>query len=198
MTIRRLSPSDVRAYRRIRLRGLRMNPEAFGSSYGEQTKQPLKVFAGQLERTLTRWMFGAFVGRQLVGVVGLKRDERAKERHKAEIVGMYVDSDMRRKGIGRSLLLRAFETARRLRGIRRVRLAVVESNKSALRLYKAAGFEVYGREEEALLVSGKFYTELFLSRRVARSRTNHMARRLPQGAPSAGRGPRPRQLPLGR
>jgi ribosomal protein S18 acetylase RimI-like enzyme len=64
------------------------------------------------------------------------------------------------------LIHRILETARELKGLRQVRLAVVEVNKSALRLYESAGFEIYGREEAALRVGGKFYTELFLACRL--------------------------------
>jgi len=170
MIIRRLLPSDVAAYRRIRLRGLRESPEASGSSYGEEMKRPVKSFASRLEHTRAKWTYGAFEGQRLVGILSLIRDEREKERHKAAIVGMYVDSRVRRRGIGRCLLKRAIETARQLRGLRRVRLAVVESNRSALSLYASAGFKVYGREEEALLVSGKFYSELFLVRTLFKSK----------------------------
>ena len=180
MIIRRLSPSDVAAYRRLRLRGLRKNPEASGSSYGELVKWSVKDFASELEQTRTKWKFGAFIGRRLVGAVSLIRDERIKERHKAAIVGMYVDFHIRRKGVGRGLLMRAIETAQQLRGLRRVRLAVVESNKPALRLYRTAGFKVYGREKEALLVNGRFYSDLLLVRTVLRSRTNYRNRRTPQ------------------
>jgi RimJ/RimL family protein N-acetyltransferase len=164
MIIRRLSPADAAAYRRLRLRGLRSNPEAFGSSYGEEAKRPVKAFARRLERTRATWTFGAFEGRRLVGVLSLIRAERRKERHKAEIVGMYVDPAVRRKGIGRALLRRAVETAHTLAGLRRVRIAVVEANRPALGLYESAGFRVYAREEDALLVRGRLYSMLFLVR----------------------------------
>jgi len=173
MTIRRLSPSDAAAYRRIRLRGLRESPEAFGCSYAEEARRPTKVFEGRLERMGDRWTFGAFVAQRLVGVLSLIRAERRKERHKAEVVGMYVDSGMRRRGIARALLGRAIETARRIRGLRRVRIAVVESNAPALSLYEDAGFKVYGREDEALLVGGRFYPMLFLDRALDPGRRAH-------------------------
>jgi len=164
-----------------------MDPEASGSSYTELAKWSVKDFASQLEQTRTKWKFGAFVGRRLVGVVSLIRDERIKERHKAAIVGMYVDSHMRRKGVGRGLLMHAIEMAQQLGGLRRVRLAVVESNKSALRLYRTAGFKVYGREKESLLVNGRFLSELLLVRIVLRSRTNYRNRRMPQARLLRGR-----------
>ena len=157
---------DVADYRRLRLRGLRESPAAFGSSYDEEVKRPVKTFIARLEQTAGKWTFGAIDNERLVGVLSLIREGRKKERHKASILGMYVDRTMRRKGIGRELLKRAIETAHRFRGLRQVRLAVVEANRPALRLYESAGFKVYGREEAALFVAGKFYSELFLIRRL--------------------------------
>ncbi len=166
MIIKRLSPSHAVAYRQLRLRGLRESPTAFGSSYAEEVKFPLEMFAGRLERLAGKWTFGAFDGERLVGVVTLIRDTKTKEKHKAWIFGMYVDRKVRGKGVGRQLLQRALEAARRLSGLRQVKLAVVETNRPAQRLYESAGFKVYGREEAALCVAGKFYAELFLVRRL--------------------------------
>jgi len=166
MIIKRLSRMDVVAYRRLRLRGLRESPTAFGSSHSEEAKRPLEAFSARLEHSATKWVFGAFERGRLVGIVSLVRESKPKERHKASIYGMYVDRKARRNGIGRQLLNRVIETARGLKGLRQVRLAVVESNKPAFRLYESAGFEIYGREEAALCVSGKFYSELFLAYRL--------------------------------
>lgn len=162
MIIRRLLPSNVVAYRRLRLYGLRESPTAFGSSHTEEARRPLKAFAARLEQTDAKWTFGAFEKERLVGVVTLIREEKKKEKHKASIFGMYVEPKMRTNGIGRQLLDRAVETARRMSGLKQVRLAVVEGNRSALRLYESAGFKIYGREEAALFVAGKFQSELHL------------------------------------
>lgn len=166
MTIRRLSPSSATAYRRLRLRGLRESPTAFGSSYAEEAQHPLKTFAARLEQSAAKWVFGAFEGERLIGVVSLIREEKRKERHKAAIFGMYVEPKMRQNGIGRRLIGRVVDAAHRMHGLKQVRLAVVASNRPALRLYKSAGFEIYGREEDALFVAGKFHAELFLVRRL--------------------------------
>ncbi len=167
MIFRRLAPSDPAAYRHVRLRGLRHSPAAFGSSFREEAKWPLKTFARRLEQTGDHWTFGAFAGRRLVGLLSVVRNERLKERHKAEIVGMYVDPEMRRQGIGHGLLGLALATARQLRGVRQVRLAVVGANRPARQLYECMGFKVYGREKDALRVGGRFYTMLYLDRRLA-------------------------------
>lgn len=169
-TIRRLTISDAADYRRIRLRGLRECPVSFGSSYAEEAKRPLADFAERLVPTATKWVLGAFAGGRLVGVVTLWREERAKEHHKANMVGMYVDRAARRRGIGRGLLARALAVAEKFGDVKQVRLAVVESNHAAVRLYQQLGFAPYGREEDALRVAGRFYTELLLVRRLEDSR----------------------------
>jgi RimJ/RimL family protein N-acetyltransferase len=166
MVIRRLSPSDVINYRQLRLHALRECPAAFGSSYSEEVKRPLKAFVSRVKQTRIDWAFGAFDKDRLVGVLNLSRENRMKEKHKASIFGMYVAMKMRRKGIGRELLKQAVGTAKGIRGLRQVRLAVVETNRPALRLYQDCGFEIYGREEAALFVNGTYYAMLFLVRRL--------------------------------
>ena len=47
MSIRRLTPADVESYRDIRLEGLRLNPEAFGSSYEEERDRAAEEFVGR-------------------------------------------------------------------------------------------------------------------------------------------------------
>jgi GNAT superfamily N-acetyltransferase len=49
-------------------------------------------------------IFGAFVQNQLVGVIGIFREDKIKVHHKGNIWGMYVDGPYRRKGIARKLL----------------------------------------------------------------------------------------------
>jgi len=166
MNIRRLSSSHVAEYRRLRLRGLRESPAAFGSSYAEEVKLSRKAFVARLEQSEGKWVFGALENRRLVGVVTMIREAKMKERHKASIYGLYVDQKMRGKGIGGLLLDRVIQTARNLPKLKQIRLAVVEGNDAALQLYAVAGFEVYGREEDALMVRGKFYSELLLALRL--------------------------------
>ena len=73
---------------------------------------------------------GAPAGFALLGV----RDEEGW------IGGMRVVPEARRRGLGRALMEAAIETARR-RGVRRLRLEVLEQNEPAVRLYEQLGFE---------------------------------------------------------
>ena len=166
MTIRRLLPQDVRIYRGLRLRGLRDSPAAFGSSYFEESRRPLKVLAERLKETPTTWTFGAFEDGRLVGVLSLVRETRKKKSHKASVFGMYVDGKMRRRGIGKQLVARAIETARHIRGIKQINLSAIDGNVPALRLYKSLGFKIHGTEDRSLFVAGKYHAEHFLALRL--------------------------------
>lgn len=162
MIFRRLAPSDVAEYRRLRLYGLRESPSAFGSSFEEESKRPPKAFVTRLENSDEKWTIGAFSGKRLIGVVTLARDASLKGRHKAGIYGMYISPGWRKKGIGRELLSRAIDIAKHLQGLKQLHLAVTSSNRPALRLYESVGFLSYGEEPRALFIRGRYYPEMLL------------------------------------
>lgn len=162
LVYRRLAPSDVTEYRRLRLYGLRESPAAFGSSFEEESKRPLPMFVGRLESSDGQWTIGALAGKRLAGVVSLVRDPSLKRRHRAAIYGMYVAPGWRRKGVGRELICRAIAVAESLAGVKQLHLGVVSSNRPALRLYESVGFVSYGEEPRALFIRGRYYAERFL------------------------------------
>src|SRR5437870_1677193 len=103
MDIRRLGPDDAPAYRALRMRALWEFPEAFTSSWEEDEKQPIEVWEVRLagEHSL---FWGAFDEGQLCGMVGLERERRAKNSHKATVIGMYVSQEYFGTGMGRALI----------------------------------------------------------------------------------------------
>ena len=98
-----------------------------------------------------------------MGIVGLERLTRPKERHKAWVVGMYVPVEDAGRGIG-AALLQALCAAARDEGLRDLLLSVTDGNAGALALYRKAGFEVVGREPRAVLVDGRFFDKLQMHR----------------------------------
>lgn len=153
--IRPLAPADAAAYRALRLRGLREHPEAFTSSHEEDVQQPLQVAEARLASArVTFW--GAFRGGELYGIVGLDREPRAKNRHKATVVGMYVAPEASGQCFG-AKLLDALIAQARAEGLESLLLTVTEGNDTAQRLYERAGFRSFGTEPRAIRVDGRYY-----------------------------------------
>ncbi|MCT8138304.1 GNAT family N-acetyltransferase [Anaerobacillus sp. CMMVII] len=158
MEIRKLNPSDAKQYVKLRLEALRMNPEAFGSSYEEEKDNPIELYEGRL-RSETSYHFGAFVHEQLIGVVSLVKETKQKFRHRANIFAMYVTPSKRGCGIGKGLMQRAIETAKDLDEVEQLHLSVVTTNESARKLYLSLGFNVYGYDKRALNINNLYFDE---------------------------------------
>lgn len=163
MTIRRLRAADAAAFRTVRLRALRDSPTAFGSSYHEESGQPLEWFAARLE-TGGALMFGGFVDGVLAGIAAVVREAAAKERHRAEIRSMFVAPEYRGRGLAAALLGHALAAADAMPGVWQVTLTVTAGNVAAQRLYEAHGFAPYGRLPASLHVDGRYYDDVLMLR----------------------------------
>jgi ribosomal protein S18 acetylase RimI-like enzyme len=157
MQVRRLTPADAPAYRALRLRGLREHPQAFTSSFEEDEAQPLEVAQQRLAATKSSF-WGAFDGHALCGIVGLDRETRAKNRHKATLVGMYVAPEAEGHGAGRALV-NALLAQARADGLCLVVLTVTEGNSRAMQLYERCGFRSFGVEPRAVCVDGRYFSK---------------------------------------
>lgn len=158
MEIRQLHPDDAEAYFALRLEALQINPEAFGSSYEEEKDYPLSWTQSRLSDPAS-YVYGAFVEKDLVGVVTLMRETKIKMSHRANIYAVYVTPKRRGKGVAKQLLKATIEKSRDLQGIEQVYLAVVAENRVAKKVYRAFGFETYGIDRKAIKINGKYYDE---------------------------------------
>ncbi|MEP6791286.1 MAG: GNAT family N-acetyltransferase [Ramlibacter sp.] len=157
MDIRRLIASDAADYRVLRLRALREHPQAFTSSFEEVQQQPPEVMQQRLENPGQK-VWGAFDSQRLCGYVGLDRETRAKNRHKACVAGMYVEPEQAGRGTGRALLEALLQEARR-DGLELLVLTVTEGNSGAIQLYERCGFKSFGVEPGAIKVDGHAYSK---------------------------------------
>ena len=155
MLVRMLGPADSTLYRSLRLRALREHPDAFTSSYEEEREQPLE---GAAQRLAAHPFWGAYHHAELQGFVGLQRELRTKNRHKATVMGMYVAPEMLGQGVARALL-DALIAHSRLNGVESLVLTVTDGNDRAQRLYEAAGFRSFGIEPDAIRVAGRSYAK---------------------------------------
>jgi RimJ/RimL family protein N-acetyltransferase len=161
MNIRLLDESDATVYQVVRLRGLKNNPDAFGSTYDLEAVRPLEQFAARIQHTVNKFTLGCFDESQsLIGTVNFVREDRPKTAHKGNIYGMYVEPGFRGQGIGKSLMVALIENAtKECEGLEQIHLAVVCNNERAKRLYMSLGFEVYGVEPHALKLDGRYLDE---------------------------------------
>jgi ribosomal protein S18 acetylase RimI-like enzyme len=156
--IRRLEPSDVDAFRAVRLDALRLHPEAFGSSYEDEAALDRAEF---VERVATAGLvrFGAFDEHgSLVGLIGLQIRSGAKQRHKAFLFSMYVDAAHRGTGLAQQLVEAVIAAAREAGAIV-LQLSVAAGNAPAQRLYRRMGFTTYGIDRRSLKVGDRFHDE---------------------------------------
>ncbi|HEX5936870.1 MAG TPA: GNAT family N-acetyltransferase [Actinomycetota bacterium] len=137
----RVGESDWASFREVRLRSLLDSPDAFGSTYGEESARAERFWR---DWAAGRWRGGvaaAFVGRDGDGAIvgtatGAAYDAEPGVAH---VYAMWVAPDARGAGVGRALL-DAVEAWARGEGHGRLVLQVTESNDGARRFYGSAGF----------------------------------------------------------
>jgi ribosomal protein S18 acetylase RimI-like enzyme len=141
MRIEPFGEDDWVVFREIRLRSLLDSPDAFGSTYGEESSQPERAWR---DWAAGRWRGGtakAFASLDVAGdVVGTATGaEFDAEPGVGRLYAMWVAPDARGAGIGRALVDAVVEWSR-ARGCSRLVLAVTETNERARHFYEARGF----------------------------------------------------------
>lgn len=167
MKIRKLTPDDHKAFRRLRLEALRDSPAAFGSDYEREAAFSPEKFCRGLQpdgENREAFVLGAWTedNGDLIGMAGFYSPRREKTKHKAWIWGMYVAPGNRGQGAGKELLTATLDRAKDLDNLEQIHLSVVATNEGARNLYEAFGFIEYGREPSSLKVNGVNYDECFL------------------------------------
>jgi ribosomal protein S18 acetylase RimI-like enzyme len=157
MHIRALTRADAAVFRGLRLRALKEHPEAFTSSFEEDVQQPIGATEQRLAGQSGTRFWGAFVGDKLQGMIGLTLEPRMKNRHKGNVVAMYVAPEFARQGLGLALLQTVIDHARVVDRLGQLVLTVTHTNISACKLYKGAGFKTFGVEPRAIQVAGKYF-----------------------------------------
>lgn len=148
MRIEQLRGDDWATFRDVRLRSLLDAPDAFGSTYGEESSQT--------ERSWRDWAAGRWRGGAAAVYLGRDDDERPMatitvaeyeaEPGSAYVYAMWVAPDARRSGVGHDLIDAAAAWARG-RGCHRLVLSVTETNAAARSFYEAVGFEETGERK---------------------------------------------------
>jgi RimJ/RimL family protein N-acetyltransferase len=125
-----LRPATLDTVKPLRLRALREDPDAFGSTLEREQDRPDDEWGIWVKDTLI-----AFDGDTPVGMANIKLDP-----DEAEIFGTWVAPEARGKGVGEQLLRALIDMA----GDRRITLCVAEPAHGARRLYERLGFTPTG------------------------------------------------------
>ena len=137
--IRKVSLQDLDAFRQIRLEALQRAPHSFASTYDEWSAFEDVEWRKRMDIAI----FVAFAQGVPVGLMGLKRSQPAKMRHRATLVMVYVRQSLRGSGLA-SALLQAVEAYARTEDISQIELVLREDNEPARRFYRKRGFAEVG------------------------------------------------------
>src|ERR1700692_4247995 len=106
MKVRQLTADDAPAYQTLRLLALQESPTAFSSSNSDEAGRLPSEVASRVTPAPdgSLCVFGAFVDDRLAGFLAFVRPKRAKLLHCAELHGMYVAPEFRRRGLAGALV----------------------------------------------------------------------------------------------
>ena len=160
LRIRLMHAPDLAAYKTLRDLMLAAHPEAYTSDAETELRRTPETYLARVAGAADGgwpFTFTAWCGDWLCGAITCERDERVKVRHIGHVVGMMVHPDARGRGIGGALLAACIALARQRHGIEKLTLSVTSSNDEAIRLYRQAGFERYGRLERAIRLGASYH-----------------------------------------
>lgn len=146
-SIRRICPDDWPALRQLRLRALKCDPHAFGSTHEAEAAAPSDNWsrlAALSSEGSGRFIALAELDGDAVGMAGGYQPEESPDER--GIWGMWVAPEARRRGIGRALVGSVRNWAEQS-GAVRLNLWVVETNGPAVALYQSIGFTATGETQ---------------------------------------------------
>ena len=159
VSIRRLVPADLGAYKALRDTLLASDPESFTSDARDEAAKAASSYLSRLGLDRGEgghFLLGAWRANSLVGAIGCEREGRRKVQHIGKVIGMMVRRDERRAGVGRALLDACIAEARGAEGLEMLTLTVTAGNLRAMRLYEGAGFIRYGTLARAIRLDGRY------------------------------------------
>jgi GNAT superfamily N-acetyltransferase len=136
--LEQLTTGDGPRLRAIRLRALRDAPDAFSTTFEEAAARPQEEWSRQVVELPT---FVAVSNDLDVGMVRCARDEDRPDT--AWLLSMWVAPEMRRTGVGATLVDAVIDWAR-AHGMTRLLLDVADHNTAAIALYARKGFAPTG------------------------------------------------------
>ena len=155
--IKRLQATDVEDFRTIRLSSLEKSPEMFGTVYATEVRKPIQAFIDRLADVVA---FGAYFDGSIVGLMVLRQEDGVKDAHKGYLSGVFVEPELRNRGIADALLSAVIRYSCDL--VEQIMISVVEGNSAAIGLYTKYGFTPYGVEPRAMKTERGYFNEVLM------------------------------------
>ncbi len=172
MNIRPLAAADAQAYRRLMLHAYTQAPDAFTSTPEERAAQPTSWWVHRIADPQGMGLaLGAFDNGELVGTAALEFNAKPKTRHKALLIGMFVEEAARGRGFGRLLVQALIAQARARGGLALLTLTATEGNAPAIGLYESCGFKAFGVEPMAILTPDGYKNKVHMALAISALRT---------------------------
>jgi ribosomal protein S18 acetylase RimI-like enzyme len=142
-TVEQLSPRLVNEFQTVRLRALKEDPAAFGSTYAKESQ----LSQNDWLKRLTTWNEGrsiCYLGMDQGGSCGIIAGYFDKDDPQmAYAASMWVAPTHRRTGLG-TMLMNAVQRWAQNLGARELRLMVTSRNATAISFYEQLGFAFTG------------------------------------------------------
>ena len=162
LLVRVLDAADASEYREVRLAALNSDPLAFLTSAAEFGARALEDVAARLRPSRQSVTFGALLDGTLVGLLTLAREAAPVVAHRANVYGVSVAPAARGQGCGDALMRSALEHVHTWPGVTSLHLAVMDTQPAAQRLYERHGFQVWGRQPDAVRRDGRVLSEVWM------------------------------------
>lgn len=162
IVVRKLGKADHKTYRSIRLELLKLEPTSFGSSFDEESLFSEDIWISRLTKENV-YTVGAFIEDKIVGIAVNVLSPRKKMKHISTLNSMYVIPKYRGKGIASSLINDVISNSKST-GVEIMKLSVVTTNTSALKLYKSKGFTVNGEDIKAIKYENEYFNLYLMSK----------------------------------
>ena len=164
IAVRMLGPEDYDALREIRLEALRLHPANFAADPDQEAAMDKEAW---LKRLASATSFGGFVDGKLSGLVVFSRPASPKLAHTGDLGAMYVRENARGTGLADAMIAALLDHA--AKDVEQIKLSVNVENARAVKFYERHGFRAIGRIPRSLNISGRFYDDLLMLRRVSSS-----------------------------
>lgn len=135
----KLEPQEVGRFKEIRLRSLKEDPDAFGTTHQQALEWDDQVWIDQAANIPT---FIANVDSVDRGIVRVGSD--LKDPTTGWVISMWVDQQARGRGVGVKLLSELIQWCEKQTSFKVLKLDVGDYNEAAIRLYEKIGFRSNG------------------------------------------------------